>query len=98
MFAFILTGRSSPDKAVRLPGRATLPFVFMVKSARYRLRQELPAMFEHDKLVQWAVELQSLAQIGLTYTTNVYDRERFERIREISAEIMSEKTGWISRK
>ncbi len=55
-------------------------------------------MFEHDKLVQWAVELQSLAQIGLTYTTNVYDRERFERIREISAEIMSEKTGWISRK
>ena len=50
-------------------------------------------MFEHDKLVQWAIELQSLAQIGLAYTTNVYDRERFERIREISAEIMSEKTG-----
>ena len=50
-------------------------------------------MFEHDKLVRWSIELQALAQAGLAYTTNAYDRERFERIRAISAEIMSEKTG-----
>lgn len=35
------------------------------------------------------VELQSLAQAGLTYGKDVYDKERYERIREISAEMMS---------
>jgi ADP-ribose pyrophosphatase YjhB (NUDIX family) len=50
-------------------------------------------MFEHDHLVQWAIELQALSQAGLAYSTNVYDRERFNRIREIAAEIMSVKTG-----
>ena len=39
--------------------------------------------------LQWAMELQSLAQAGLTYGKDVYDQERYERIREISAEIMS---------
>jgi len=54
-------------------------------NSKKTLKQELIAMFEHDKLIQWAIELQALAQIGLTYTTNVYDRERFERIREIAS-------------
>lgn len=45
-----------------------------------------------DKLIKIAIELQSLAQAGLTYTDNVYDIERYERIREISAEILSKKT------
>ncbi len=45
-----------------------------------------------DKWLSWAVELQSLAQAGLAYTDNVYDIERYERIREISAEIISEKS------
>lgn len=39
-----------------------------------------------------AKELQSIAQAGLTYSKDVYDLERFERIREISVEIMSEYT------
>lgn len=42
-----------------------------------------------DLWLQWAVELQSLAQAGLTYGKDVYDRERYERIREISAEIVA---------
>lgn len=42
-----------------------------------------------NKWLDWAVELQSLAQAGLKYTNDVFDRERFERIREISAEIMA---------
>lgn len=46
-----------------------------------------------DKVVEWAVELQSIAQNGLAYCKNVYDIERFERIRAISAEMMAEKTG-----
>ena len=39
--------------------------------------------------IDWAVELQSLAQAGLTYGKDAYDRERYERIREISAEMLS---------
>lgn len=47
-----------------------------------------------DKTVQpqwleWAKELQFIAQAGLTYSKDVFDRERFQRIREIAAEILS---------
>ena len=49
-------------------------------------------MNELDKLTKLAMELQSLAQIGLTYTKDIYDKERFERIREISAELLTLKT------
>ena len=38
------------------------------------------------------MEIQSLAQSGLAYTDNVYDIERYERLREISAEMLAEKT------
>ena len=46
-----------------------------------------------DKNKQWIdliVELQGLAQAGLTYGKDVYDKERYERIRDISAEMMAE--------
>lgn len=46
-----------------------------------------------DKLVKWAMEIQSLAQSGLAHTSNAYDIERYERLREISAEMMAEKTN-----
>ena len=39
--------------------------------------------------LDWAVELQSLAQSALYYCKDKYDIERFERIREISAEMIS---------
>ena len=45
-----------------------------------------------EKWLKWAIEIQSLAQSGLAYTDNVYDIERYERLREISAEMISEKT------
>lgn len=45
-----------------------------------------------DKWLSWAIEIQSLAQAGLAYTSNVYDIERYERLRDISAEIISEKS------
>lgn len=44
---------------------------------------------ESGRLLAWTVELQSLAQTGLAYGRDVYDIERFTRIREISAEMMS---------
>lgn len=40
--------------------------------------------------IDMIVELQSLAQAGLTYGKDVYDKERYERIRDISAEMMSQ--------
>ncbi|KMY44600.1 ADP-ribose pyrophosphatase [Bacillus sp. FJAT-27916] len=39
--------------------------------------------------LDWAKQLQSIAQAGLTYSKDVYDMERFEQIREISIEMMS---------
>lgn len=49
-------------------------------------------MNELDKLINMAMELQSIAQNGLAYTRDAFDKERFERVREISAEIMAMKT------
>lgn len=43
-------------------------------------------------IIDWAVELQSLAQAGLFYSKDPFDIERFERIREISAELLTTKT------
>jgi len=44
------------------------------------------------KWIEWAKQLQSIAQAGLTYSRDVYDLERFQQIRDISVEIMSEYT------
>lgn len=44
--------------------------------------------------VRLAVELQFLAQGGLCYSRDLFDIERFERIREISAEMMSLGSGY----
>jgi len=49
-------------------------------------------MERNEQWLKWAVELQSLAQAGLHYSRDDFDIERFERIREISAEMISYKT------
>ena len=49
-------------------------------------------MEQNEKWLQWAVELQSLAQAGIHYTKDPYDEERFERIREIAAEMIAHKS------
>ena len=41
------------------------------------------------KWLDWIIELQALSQAGLTYGKDVYDKERYERIREMSAEMMA---------
>lgn len=46
-------------------------------------------MEKNEKWLQWAVELQALAQAGLTYGKDIYDLERYQRIREISAEMIA---------
>lgn len=46
-------------------------------------------MRQQERWLDWAVELQSIAQAGLTYGRDAYDKERYARIREISAEILA---------
>ena len=43
-----------------------------------------------DKLIDWAIELQALAQNGLAYSKDKFDIERFNRIRDISAEMITQ--------
>ncbi len=43
--------------------------------------------------LNWVKELQFIAQAGLAYTRDDFDKERFERIREITAEMMSSTAG-----
>lgn len=45
-----------------------------------------------DKIVEWAKELQGLAQAGLFYGKDAFDRERYQRIREIAAEMVAMRT------
>jgi ADP-ribose pyrophosphatase YjhB (NUDIX family) len=46
-----------------------------------------------EKWLQWATELQSIAQAGLTFSINNYDRDRYEKIRTLSVEILHEYTN-----
>ncbi|MDJ0572267.1 MAG: NUDIX hydrolase [Pleurocapsa sp. MO_192.B19] len=39
--------------------------------------------------IEWAKELQAISQTGLHYATEQFDRERYRRIGEISAEILA---------
>ena len=41
----------------------------------------------------WAREMQALAQTGLAFTHDQYDRERYLRLRALAAQIMAEHTG-----
>ncbi|MGN0978352.1 MAG: NUDIX hydrolase N-terminal domain-containing protein, partial [Faecousia sp.] len=49
-------------------------------------------MQRNEKWLQWAVELQSIAQAGLYYGKDVFDRERYQRIREIACEIIAQQS------
>ena len=42
-------------------------------------------MDKNEKWLQWAVELQSIAQAGLCYGKDEFDKERYERIRAVAA-------------
>ncbi|MCI9556718.1 MAG: NUDIX hydrolase [Lawsonibacter sp.] len=45
-----------------------------------------------EKWLEWAIELQALAQAGLFYCKDPYELERCQRIREISAEMLARQT------
>ncbi|MCZ8513231.1 NUDIX hydrolase [Paenibacillus filicis] len=41
----------------------------------------------------WAKQIQSIAQIGLTYSRDVYDTERYEALRDISIDMLNRYTS-----
>jgi len=45
------------------------------------------------KWLEWAKQIQAVAQTGLAYSRDVYDLERFEQLRALSVEIMREYTN-----
>jgi ADP-ribose pyrophosphatase YjhB (NUDIX family) len=45
------------------------------------------------KWLEWAKALQALSQTGLHFTENVYDRDRYEQIRDIAIEMMAAQSG-----
>jgi ADP-ribose pyrophosphatase YjhB (NUDIX family) len=44
----------------------------------------------------WAREMQALAHTGLAFTQDRYNRERYQRLQSLAAQIMAEYTGWPS--
>ena len=44
------------------------------------------------KWLEWAKQIQAIAQTGLTYAKDVYDIERYEELRQISVDILSDYT------
>lgn len=44
------------------------------------------------KWLEWAKQIQAIAQTGLAYTKDVYDAERYEQLREISIDILDSYT------
>jgi ADP-ribose pyrophosphatase YjhB (NUDIX family) len=53
------------------------------------MRREDSGTMEEPRWLQWARELQGLAQTGLAFTKDPYDRERYERLRAMAAEMMA---------
>jgi ADP-ribose pyrophosphatase YjhB (NUDIX family) len=45
-----------------------------------------------EKWLQWAAELQSIAQAGLTFCNDRYDLDRYRQIRDLSVEILHQYT------
>ena len=50
-------------------------------------------MEQKERWLDWCVRLQALAQAGLHYGKDAFDLERYQEIRNIAAEMMSEGTG-----
>lgn len=46
----------------------------------------------NDKWLDFAIRIQSIAQAGLQYGKDQYDKERYEELRKIAAEMIAEKT------
>ena len=46
----------------------------------------------NDKWLDFAIRIQSIAQAGLQYGKDKYDKERYEELRNIAAEMLAVRT------
>ncbi|WP_050613715.1 NUDIX hydrolase [Bacillus testis] len=46
-----------------------------------------------DKWIDWARRIQSVGQSGLAFSKDIFDRERYEELLNISAEMMADHSG-----
>ena len=46
----------------------------------------------NDRILDWAMKIQSIAQAGLAYCRDEFDRERYTELRELSAQMLAERT------
>lgn len=46
----------------------------------------------NDRILDWAMKIQSIAQTGLAYCRDEFDRERYTELRELSAKMLAERT------
>jgi ADP-ribose pyrophosphatase YjhB (NUDIX family) len=53
----------------------------------------MTCMSDEPRWVQWARSLQAIAQTGLHFSESEYDRERYQKILQISVEIFAEYSG-----
>ena len=53
----------------------------------------MTCMSDEPRWVQWARGLQAIAQTGLHFSESEYDRERYQKILQISVEIFAEYSG-----
>ena len=52
-----------------------------------------PANPTEPRWLLWAREIQALAQTGLAFTRDQFDRERYQRLRALAAQMMARHTG-----
>lgn len=70
-----------------------LLFTLFYGGIAFWINKRQKQIMKQDRLIDWAKRLQSLAQAGLTYGKDNFDLERYQEIRDISAEMMAEKSG-----
>jgi hypothetical protein len=47
-------------------------------------------MLQQMKRLEWVQRLQTITQAGLTYSRDPFDRERFQQLQELAAEIAAD--------
>lgn len=52
-------------------------------------KQQMEGTYDMNKWTEFSMRIQSIAQAGLAYGENAYDRERYEELRSIAAEMIS---------
>jgi ADP-ribose pyrophosphatase YjhB (NUDIX family) len=87
-------GRAGRWREVHSRSRATLTGTpGLAQNAAGHSGQGQNGGMNHPEWLEWAQRLQAIAQTGLTYCRDPFDKERYEAVREIAAEIMARGAG-----